>query len=190
MLEAQQRFPDERVEILYVGCGPFAPLAIPLATQFSADQIQFTLLDIHGQFLESARRIVEALGLEAYVREYIQADATSYIHDPRPHLVISEAMQRVRINLGRVLELTAANAGQLETAMPAAVVEVPNEVGDLGMMLLTRIRVFDSILLDEYESGITYPVVLHDLGKVAGGTRVEFKYSTGREPGFKYRRLD
>jgi hypothetical protein len=252
MLEAQQRFPDERLEILYAGCGPFATLAVPLATQFTADQLQFTLLDIHDRSLESAKRIVDALGLEQYFRNYIQADATSYVHDRQLHMVITEAMQRalekepqvaitlnllpqlrrggifipeqitvdaclydsskeflllpagsedashpdtwetqrVRINLGRILELTAAKASDLETTMPAVVLEIPKEGEGLGILLVTRVRIFDSIALDEYESGITYPVVLHDLGKVDGGTRVEFKYSTGSEPSFKYRRLD
>jgi predicted RNA methylase len=252
LLQAQQRFPDERLEILYAGCGPFATLAVPLATQFRADQIQFALLDIHGRSLESAKLIVKALGLESYVRAYMQTDATSYVHDRQVHMVISEAMQRalekepqvaitmnllpqlrrggifipeqitvdaclydatkeflmlpagsadasvaetletqrVRINLGRIMELTAATAADLEAKMPRVVIDIPTVVKDLSIMLLTRVKIFDSIVLDEYESGITYPVVLHDVGRIEAGVRIEFQYSFGSEPGFKYRRFD
>jgi hypothetical protein len=63
LLEAQNRFSQRPIEILYAGCGPFAALAIPLATQFTAADIRFTLLDIHQQSLESAQRLFGALGL-------------------------------------------------------------------------------------------------------------------------------
>ncbi len=93
---ARERFPSECIEILYAGCGPFAPLAIPLMTQFDAEKVQFTLLDIHQRSLDCAHRIVGALGFGAHVREYVCADATAYLH-PGEHpltIVISETMQR------------------------------------------------------------------------------------------------
>lgn len=93
---AKERFPSQPVEILYAGCGPLAPLAIPLMTRFTPEQIQFTLLDIHRRSLDCAQRIVEAFGFDAYVRDYVEADAAVYVHPEKYPLaiVISETMQR------------------------------------------------------------------------------------------------
>ncbi len=95
VLQAQKRFPGATIEILYAGCGPFAPMAIPLTTQFSSAEIRFTLLDIHQRSLDSARLIFHALGKDAFVRDHIQADAALYRHEASHviHIVVVEAMQ-------------------------------------------------------------------------------------------------
>lgn len=95
ILEAQRRFPDSPIEILYAGCGPFAPLAVGLTGQFSSVEIKFTLLDVHQRSLDAARRIFQFFGKSDYVRDYIRCDAAVYRHDAPHvlHIAVAEIMQ-------------------------------------------------------------------------------------------------
>jgi hypothetical protein len=248
ILQARTRFPDVPTEILYAGCGPFAPLAVPLTTRFSPAEIRFTLLDVHERSLDAARRVFEALGRSACVRDYVRCDAASYRVDAAhpTHVVVVEAMlaslesepqvaitmnlapqlcpggilvpERItvgcclcdvagdpsavaagggaRIHLGRVLELTAAGCRDLPasggggTHTAKVRLEIPAELdGQFDVMLLTGITVFDSIALDEGESGLTTPKILFDLGRMHGGEVLEFEYVLGDRPGFRHRAL-
>lgn len=251
VLEAQKRFPNQTLEILYAGCGPFAPLAIPLATRFKPDEIQFTMLDIHRRSLDSVHRISQVLGLSAFVRAYIKADATTYKHPAHSplHIVVTETMQAAllnepqvaivmnlapqicddgilipervdidaslvdfsykpghtgtekppRIMLGRVAEITFESCRLLSqqfpasrndegTLLPFGSVETPPEATEnFYLTLLTTITVFGKFALGEYESLLTYPIVMHDVGEIRGGMKIEFFYQLGRKPGFMCR---
>jgi hypothetical protein len=263
VIEAQRRFPDQTLDILYAGCGPFAPLAIPLTTQFTADEIQFTLLDVHQQSLNAAEKIFQTLGLGAFVRSYKKCDAACYKHPANRtlHIVVTETMQAAllnepqvsialnlapqlcdggilipesvaidaclwdleykprpvsngdghshlspagllpemtRINLGRVAEVTLETCRNLSTRsgvnlseerwLPASSVETPPDATEnFYLTLLTTIRVFGRFVLSEYDSLLTYPIVMHDLGKIRGGMKIEFYYQLGAKPRFKCR---
>lgn len=257
ILEARQRFPDTTVEILYAGCGPFAPLAVTLAGRFTPSAVRFTLLDINRRSLDAARHIFQTFGLSDFVRDYIRCDAASYRLGAgrTTHVVVTETMQAAlehepqvavtlnlapqlcqgaifiperinvdlclcdpaeefkstpaevdegdspagagrdkhRIHLGRVLELDAescrADDGHgLFTRAREFTLDVPEGAGGgLNLALLTSVNIFDSITLGDYESGLTCPKILFDLGRVTGGMRVEFAYRVGARPGFEYR---
>ena len=266
ILEAQRRFPNTAVDLLYAGCGPFAPLAIPLISRFNPAEIQFTLLDIHKRSLDAAQRVFQAFGATAFVRDYTQCDAASYKHAAPHviHIVVVEAMQsalekepqvaitinlapqlcagsifiperivvschlcdptnefshipveadagnslsagsirdKVRAGLGTVLELTAGSSLNLLAPFSGSehrgaslsqkvIIDVPKDLdGESNLMLSTTITVFDSIALSGYESGLTCPRILYDLGKMRGGMRIEFAYHLGDKPGFRYRFL-
>jgi hypothetical protein len=93
--EAQRRFRGQTVDVLYAGCGPFAPLALPLV-MMPAAALRITLLDVHGRSLRAARQIFERIGALDRVGAFVECDASEYTVDPArpPHVVVIEAMQR------------------------------------------------------------------------------------------------
>ncbi len=260
IIDARRRFPGQTIHVLYAGCGPFAPLMIPLLTEFTPDQVQFTLLDIHQRSLDAAREILERLGMSGFVRQFVRADAASYRHrgGDELHIVVTETMQRAlakepqlaitanlavqlvkggilvperialnlcvadlkrelamseatgqgpegthtgrsRVGLGKVIELTAANAGDFKSWQPAngdngarlsppVTISVPETNGGSGaLMITTEITVFGDVVICDYECGLTYPLVISDLGPLESGAKLEFRYVTGERPGVRYR---
>lgn len=93
---AKQRFPNEKIEILYAGCGPFAALVVPFGLKFSSDEICFTLIDFHKCSLDSAAKIFQKLECEHFISEYIQADASVFRaeNNKKFHIIITETMQK------------------------------------------------------------------------------------------------
>lgn len=256
--KARKQFSNGPIEILYAGCGPFAPFALALATKFSPEEVQFTLLDVHSRSLEIARHIFAKMGLRNHVRNFIKGDAGSHRKPAggELHIVLVEAMQSTlavepqvsitlnlapqlaaggffiperieidahltdlqreiaflslgpdedgverplpahRIHLGRVFEISATtvSAAKLVNGEPPSfspvIVEAPGDTQQkLHALLTTTVTIFDSIVIREGESGITQPTILHDLGALDPGARIEFRYAIGREPGLKYRIL-
>lgn len=96
---AQKRFAGERIEILYAGTGPFAPLALMQTPFFGPDEVRFTLIDMHQPALSCQARIISVLGLEGYVEETVQTDATEWIppDGKKYHIAVAEVMQRALI---------------------------------------------------------------------------------------------
>jgi predicted GNAT superfamily acetyltransferase len=110
--EARQWFGGERVRVLYAGCGPWAPLALPLCTEFLPDEVGFILVDVHGRSIEAVRRLVDALGLGDYILDTVQADATRLTLEEPVHVVVAETMQQA-LTKEPQLAVTAHLAGQL-----------------------------------------------------------------------------
>lgn len=94
IMRLKKDFPNERLHILYAGCGPYATLLTPLTTFFKADELAFHLLDINESSLDAAKKLYNDLALNDYVDEWICADATVYQIPPGEtrHLILSETM--------------------------------------------------------------------------------------------------
>ena len=95
MQAARQRFPGQRLHILYPGCGPYATLILPLATRFNTADFQVTLIDVHEPAVAAVRQLVQALDIADYVHDIIQADAMTYQPPAgqQYHMLVLEVMQ-------------------------------------------------------------------------------------------------
>ena len=244
---AQQKFPGERIEVVYAGCGPFALLVLPLTLEFEPHEVHFTLLDVHAHSLQSAQTLFRRLDLEDYVTDWIECDATTHqLPQGRFHVLVSETMRKglvdepqvaITLNLmpqmvesallvperividayaddfddeelfhtedmtpapgqgrrsgaralGTVFEVNAAlKPPDAERHFPGVVVTMPEADGPRHLVLCTRIHLFGDIVLDDYESGLTYPTVARTLGRLTPGTRVRVYYFLDRTPRFCY----
>jgi hypothetical protein len=244
---ARERF-GAPVEVLYAGCGPFAPLVLPLMARHGPGHARYTLMDVHPRSIEMARQAVAALGLEACARAFVHADATTW-QNPGPspiHVVVVEALERAlerepqvrimanlapqlapgglvvperivvraclahlarevvclteapaerrRLVLGTVFELDAESGRALARGEPVPTTRfaVPAlaEGDPSDLMLATTLVVAGDVVLDEYESGITYPAFQHRVGPVRSGSVVEVRYQDGGDPRFVCSRHD
>ena len=67
---------------------------LPLIPLFDSPEVVFHLMDVHESSLDSCRRLVHRLGLEASIVEYVAGDATVDLEINHPvHMVITETMQ-------------------------------------------------------------------------------------------------
>jgi predicted GNAT superfamily acetyltransferase len=250
ILAARVRFGSAKIEVLYAGCGPYAPLALPLITMVDSAEVGFTFLDIHQRSLDATRTLVEHYGLSGHVTGYLCADATKVKLQEKPHIIVAETMQRAlskepqlaltanlapqlieggiliperirvdlcaadvdaefnavpasegadggtraRVGLATLLDLSRTTVGGIMasaegSSLPAISVAVPDlpPEREWTAMLCTEVVVFDGHVLGDYDSGVSYPEILHDIGLLRGGEELELEYELGASPGFAVR---
>jgi hypothetical protein len=86
--------PDRPARVLYAGCGPYALIAVPAMAVLDREELQVTLLDIHGASIESAQAVIDAFGLGGHVAALETMDACEYRIPPDqpPDIILSETM--------------------------------------------------------------------------------------------------
>ncbi|WP_430885037.1 phytanoyl-CoA dioxygenase [Fusibacter sp. JL216-2] len=96
ILEAQNRFPNRKIHILYAGTGPFATLMLPMTSIFSPDQIKFTLLEINKHSINCLKKLITEFDVWDYVQDIVETDASMYSPDKSEsiHIFLTETMQR------------------------------------------------------------------------------------------------
>lgn len=94
IFEAKQRFPGETIQVLYAGCGPYAPFFTLIAPQFSPEEVQFSLIEINEESLTVARMLIRELRLEDYLQDSYLGDATLFqVPDAADfHILFTETM--------------------------------------------------------------------------------------------------
>lgn len=96
-----------------------------------------------------------------------------------------------RVRLGRILEVDresvcAWSSAGMSSHLPPARIVLPSVVpAQYSLVLTTTIRTFGVHELREYESGLTYPLMVHGW---RAGEEIEFTYRLGEKPGFQTER--
>lgn len=113
--ELKKRFPSEKINILYAGCGPYATLITPLLPLLKKEEVKITLLEINEYAVQTVKELLLKLGFETAVAEIICCNALSYQQAAsRPlHLLISETMFNALVREPQVA-ITAHLAPQLK----------------------------------------------------------------------------
>ncbi|CAH1001525.1 hypothetical protein LEM8419_02428 [Neolewinella maritima] len=113
------------VHVLYAGTGPFVTLALPLMTRFTPQQLQFTCIEINPASLRAAQRVIQQLGFEDFIADFIEADAATYVIDtPRPiDIVLSETMQYCLID-----EMQVPITLNLMAQLPEETILIPEQI--------------------------------------------------------------
>lgn len=94
IISTLEKFPNTKINILYAGCGPYAPLILPLLSFFKPEQLSVTLVDINESSIKTVKKIVSELKFEPYISSIIIADAIEYKHEVLNslHIIVTETM--------------------------------------------------------------------------------------------------
>ncbi len=248
---AREKFPGERIEIIYAGPGPNAPFLLLVTPFFAPEEIAFTLLEVLPESAEGARRLIEAMELGAYVSKLAIADAVTYKHEgAKPHIAVAEIMLRalrregqfavfknlapqlveggflvpeeielhatltdphrelsnvkgyplpaegvaLRRELGSILKLSLTELLKVYEQDPEAYAELTEwptanfiipalETSATTWTIMTRIRLFEDLVLEEGESGLTMPSYETDIPPVQQGDEIHNTFQLGAVPG-------
>lgn len=151
----------------------------------SEPQVAITL-NLAPQLTTGGILVPERISIGAAVDEVTDAE---WIHSGDLRAAPELGRRPNMAELGTVFELSANTPPPDAKGMfPPVTITIPDGPART-LVLTTRIHTFGDIVLDDYESGLTYPTVLKQLGLLESDWQVEIQYGLGIEPGFRYRIL-
>lgn len=135
--DKQQNHPNEPIKVLYAGCGPYAPFLTLIAQVFSAEEVQFSLLEVNQLSLHHAKDLVEKLELTNYVHDFYQADAVTFsVPDAQQyHILFSETLDALLFR-----ECYVPILFNLLPQLPENVSVIPNNVVIRGRLSLNSVN--------------------------------------------------
>ena len=93
-----------------------------------------------------------------------------------------------RVFLGEIFGLSADNLADSKSLFEPKTLEFSSDISrPMSLILLTKIEIFDSFMLSDYESGITYPTILCEVKEFKAGQKIEFQYVSEENPHFEHR---
>lgn len=100
MEEVRQRFPGEKIQILYAGTGPAAPLVLPVFAKYTPEQVQVDAIDFHESSIRILAELSRDMGTRGYFSSFITGDAITHrVPENRaPHIIVSETMDAGLLN--------------------------------------------------------------------------------------------
>jgi len=92
-----KNFPQQKINILYAGCGPYGTLVLPLLPLLDAQRFNITFLDFHTPSLQSVTQVLRTIGLNHFPIQMVEANALEYQAAQPLHLVVTETMYKALI---------------------------------------------------------------------------------------------
>ncbi len=183
--DCQMKYPGQRIGVLYAGCGPYALFLSLLAPLFEPSEIGFTLLEVNEASFRAAQRLIERLGLGAYVDELLLQDAITYQlpKDKTIHVLFSETMDKALQK-----EALVPIIRNLRPQLPLGATIIPEAV-IIGASLYPPVEKEDGSLLLPHELkgllGLDLGAVF-DLELILGSPNTTIKKSVAELPHYGY----
>lgn len=153
----QRRFTNEKINILYAGCGPHATLLLPLLPLFEELDLDIILLDINESSIESIKDWLSIIDFENCAIQCLQANAITYVKPTswEMHLLITETMFQALLREPQV----AITKNLVPQLAPNGIL-IPEEINiDFGYTIFAKESFFEctsDFTADRYAT-VNYP---------------------------------